>query len=157
MNCFNAPHDSWLSFSHSLEAGTVSQLRLLDLRGDGCARISAPTDSTHARNHTAGRAFSTAVDTEHDDVENLLYVFRLAGEDVIAVFDRGTGKRESRKAGRLTDYPELPEVLERHGIGLVVQVRLRMTGYQPTNFSPNLPGHMEESCTGTCWRRPMQA
>ena len=49
-----------------------------------------------------------------------LRVSRLTGEDVIAVFDRGTRKLDSSDGGRLMDHPELPEVLERYGIGLVV-------------------------------------
>ena len=102
----------------SAQPGTA--LTLLDLRGDGCARIGAPTDAVHARNHAAGRAFARAIHAEHDDIEGLLHVSRLTGEDVIAVFDRGTRKLESSDGGRLMDHPELPEVLERYGLGLVV-------------------------------------
>ena len=51
--------------------GTV--LTLLDLRGAGCARVGAPTDAVHARNHAAGRAFAKAVHAEHADIEGLLY------------------------------------------------------------------------------------
>ena len=95
-------------------------LALLDLRGDGCARIGAPTDAVHARNHAAGRALARAVHSEHADVEGLLYASRLTGEDIYAVFDRGAAKLVSVDTGRLEDHPELPEVLERHGIGLFV-------------------------------------
>ncbi len=94
-------------------------LALLDLRGDGCARIGAPTDAVHARNHAAGRALARAIHSEHADVEGLLYASRLTGEDVYAVFDRGAEKLVSVDTGRLEDHPELPEVLERHGIGLI--------------------------------------
>ena len=34
-----------------ISARPGSPLALLDLRGDGCARIGAPTDAVHARNH----------------------------------------------------------------------------------------------------------
>ncbi len=47
-------------------------LTLLDLRGDGCTRIGAPTDAIHARNHAAGRAFATSIHGGHTDVDGLL-------------------------------------------------------------------------------------
>ena len=103
-----------------ISARPGSALALLDLRGDGCARIGAPTDAVHARNHAAGRALARAIHSEHADVEGLLYASRLTGEDIYAVFGRGAGKLASVDTGRLEDHPVLPEVLERHGIGLIV-------------------------------------
>ena len=97
--------------------GTV--LTLLDLREDGCARVGAPTDAVHARNHAAGRAFAKAIHTEHADIEGLLHDSRLTGGEVYAVFDRGVGKLEAAETDMLMDHPDLPGVLERHGIGLV--------------------------------------
>ena len=94
------------------------ELTLLDLRGDGCARVGVPTDAVHARNHAAGRAFARAIHVEHADVEGLRYASRLTGEDVHAVFDRGLGKLNVAETGTLMDHPKLPEVLERHDIGL---------------------------------------
>ena len=49
----------------------------------------------------------------------VLYVSRLTGEDIYAVFDRGLTKVEATESGMLMDHPELPHVLARHGIGLV--------------------------------------
>ncbi len=95
-------------------------LTLLDLRGDGCVRVGAPTDAVRARNHAAGRAFAKAIHAELSDIDGLLYVSRLTGEDVHAVFDRATVTLEASETGMLEDHPELPEVLERHGIGLIV-------------------------------------
>ena len=103
-----------------ISAQSASALVLLDLRGDGCARIGAPTDAVHARNHAAGRALAKAIHSEHADVEGLVYASRLTGEDIYAVFDRGAGKLASVDTGRLEDHLELPEILERHGIGLIV-------------------------------------
>ena len=101
----------------SVRAG--AELTLLDLRGDGCTRIGAPSDAVHARNHAAGRALAKAIHAEHADIEGLVYVSRLTGEDTHAVFDRGVGKLDATETGMLMDHPELPDVLERHGIGLV--------------------------------------
>ena len=97
-----------------------AMLSLLDLRGDGCIRLGAPTDAVHARNHAAGRALARAVHAEHADIDGLIYVSRLTGEDVYAVFDRGAGKLESTETGALMDHLELPHVLDRHGIGIVL-------------------------------------
>ena len=102
-----------------IKASPEAPLTLLDLRGDGCTRIGAPTDVVHARNHVAGRAFAKAIHVEHRDVDGLLYASRLTGEDVYAVFDRGIAQLTSTEAGELVDHPELPDVLARHGIGLV--------------------------------------
>ena len=101
----------------STQPGTV--LTLLDLRGDGCVRLGAPTDAVHARNHAAGRAFGNAVHTGHADVEGVVYGSRLTGEDVYAMFDRGIGKLVATATGMLMDHPELPNVLEQHEIGLL--------------------------------------
>lgn len=94
-------------------------LTLIDLRGDGCARVGAPTDVVHARNHAAGRAFAKAIYAQHADIDGLLHPSRLTGKDVYGVFDRGIGKLRSIEQGWLVDWPDLPDVLARHGIGLV--------------------------------------
>ncbi len=96
-----------------------TELALLDLRGDGCTRIGAPTDAVRARNHATGRAFAKAVHTAHPDIDGMVYVSRLTNEEVYAVFDRGITKLHPSETGMLTDHPDLPEILERHGIELV--------------------------------------
>ena len=105
----------WVRISERPEA----VLTLLDLRGDGCARIGAPTDAVRARNHAAGRAFARAIYKEHAEVDGLLYPSRLTGKDVYGVFDRGIEKLQSTEKGMLVDHPQLPDLLVRHGIGLV--------------------------------------
>lgn len=94
-------------------------LTLLDLRGDGCARIGAPTDVVRARNHAAGRAFAKAIYAEHTEIDGLLYPSRLTGQDVYGVFDRGIEKLRPTEKGMLADHPELPDLLTRHGIVLL--------------------------------------
>jgi len=94
-------------------------LTLLDLRGDGCARIGAPTDVVRARNHAAGRAFAETIYAEHAEIDGLLYPSRLTGKDVYGVFDRGIEKLQSTEKGTLVDHPQLPDLLARHGISLV--------------------------------------
>ena len=106
---------AWARISMQPEA----ELRLLDLRGDGCTRIGAPTDAVHARNHAAGRTLGKAIHAEHTDIDGLLYVSRLTGEDIYAVFDRATGKLGAVETGMLINHPDLPDVLGRHQVDLV--------------------------------------
>lgn len=94
-------------------------LKLLDLRGDGCTRIGAPTDTVNARNHAAGRAFGKAIHTGHVDVDGVVYASRLNGKDVYAVFDRSTKKLVAAETGCLENHPELPDILERYQVSLV--------------------------------------
>lgn len=95
-------------------------LTLLDLREDGCTRIGAPTDAVGAKSHAAGRALGNAIHAEHDDVDGFLFSSRLTERDVYAVFDRAVGKLETSDLGRLDERVELPEILERFDISLVV-------------------------------------
>ena len=99
-----------------MQAGAA--LTLLDLRGDGCTRIGAPTDTVNARNHGAGRAFAKAIHAGHVYVDGIVYSSRLTGEDVYAVFDRASGKLASAETGLLENHPELPDILKRYGIEL---------------------------------------
>ena len=100
------------------EPGTP--LTLLDLRTDGCTRIGAPTDVVQARNHAAGRAFGKTIHAEHADVDGLVYASRLTGEDVYAIYARSVGKLKAGDVGQLEEHVELPGVLDRHGIGLLL-------------------------------------
>ena len=106
----------WASISMQRDA----VLTLVDLRGDGCTRIGAPSDAVNARNHAAGRAFAKAIHADHVDVDGIVYASRLTGEDVYAVFDRSTGKLAAVETGLLEDRPELPDILKRYGIVLAV-------------------------------------
>ena len=37
------------------------------------------------------------------------------------MFDRGIGKLEATGSGMLSDHPELPELLAKHGIRLILE------------------------------------
>ncbi|MCY3872706.1 MAG: RES family NAD+ phosphorylase [Rhodobacteraceae bacterium] len=101
----------------SMQAGMA--LTLLDLRGDGCTRIGAPTDTVNARNHAAGRAYAKIIHASHADIDGIVYASRLTGADVSAVFDRSAGKLAVVETGLLEDCPELPDILEQYGVSLV--------------------------------------
>ena len=105
----------------SIATKPSTRLTLLDLRQDGCALIGARTDTVNARNHAAGRAFGKAIYSDHEDIDGLVYASRLTGSVVYAVFDRAIGKLELTASGLRQDHPELPDVLEKQGIGLVLE------------------------------------
>lgn len=94
-------------------------LNLLDIRDSGCVDIGAPTDAVRARHFAAGQALGLAVHEEHEDVDGFIYASRLTGDDCIAVFGRAVDKLIVLEACELKDQPELPDVLERHGVRLV--------------------------------------
>ena len=104
-----------------IQTAPETRLLLLDLRRDGCTLLGAPTDVAKAKNHAASRAFGRVVHAEHANVDGLLYASRLTGADVYAVFDRGIGKLEARESGTLPDHPDLPDVLAKYEIGLIVE------------------------------------
>ena len=93
---------------------------LLDLRGDGCARIGAPSDAVHARNHAAGRALGKAIYAEYPGIDGLVYGSRLTGADVYAVFDRGIRMLRAVETGLLVDRIELPRLFSKHDMRLVL-------------------------------------
>ena len=95
------------------------KLSLLDLRGDGCARLGAPTDSVRARHHAEGQALGRAIYFGHRDIDGLIFPSRLTGADVYAVFDRGIAKLKGQRTGGLSKHPELAQALSRHSIGLI--------------------------------------
>lgn len=100
-----------------------NKLSLLDLRKDGCARLGAPTDAVNARNHAAGRALGRDIHANHEIVDGFLFSSRLTGEDVYAIFDRAIPKLKAEKPEPLAQHDELPNVLHRHDIRLVVRNR----------------------------------
>ena len=106
---------AWLALESKPRLG----LSLLDLRGDGCARLGAPSDTVRARNHAAGRALGRAVHDGHPDIDGFLFPSRLTGADVYALYDRSVAKLRAGEPGPLAEHPELPAVLERHGIRIL--------------------------------------
>lgn len=98
-----------------------AKLRLLDLRGDGCVRLGAPTDAVKARSHAAGRALGRVVHREHKDVDGFLFASRLTDCEVYALFNRAIAKLVASDSGLLPDHPDLPDVLARHKITAVVR------------------------------------
>lgn len=98
-----------------------TKLSLVDLRKDGCTRLGAPTDAVNARNHAAGRTLGRDIHDDHAYVDGIVFSSRLTGEDVFAIFDRAVPKLTWRKSESLEEHDELPDVLRRHDIRLIVR------------------------------------
>ncbi len=105
----------WARISMKPEAS----LTLIDLRGNGCTLIGAPTDTVKAKNHAAGRAFAKAIYAKHVDVDGIVYTSRLTEKDIYVMFDRALGNLDSIQIGPLETHPDLPKVLQQYRIGLV--------------------------------------
>lgn len=110
-----------LRSSAQVSSSPRSKLSILDLRKDGCTRLGAPTDAVNAKNHAAGRALGRDLYTNHTQVDGILFASRLTGEDVYAIFDRATSRLTAESTQPLTQHTDLPAILERHEIKLIVR------------------------------------
>ncbi len=72
--------------------GSTETLALIDLRGDGPARIGAPSAVAHDGNHAASRALSAAAHAGLVEADGFLFASRFTGDACVAVFDRAFGK-----------------------------------------------------------------
>ncbi len=80
------------------EISTSSPLKLLDLRKDGLLKLGVSTDAARAKSHRHGQKLSDAVHAGFD-MDGILYLSRLAGEECVAVYDRAIdGKLKAGKA-----------------------------------------------------------
>jgi hypothetical protein len=93
-------------------------LRVVDLRGDGCVRLGAPTDAVRARNQSAGRALGREL-YAYPDIEGILFESRLTAGDNIALFDHAVGRVAITHVCELQHHPELASVLETQHISLL--------------------------------------
>ncbi len=98
-----------------------TRLSILDLRGDGCTRLGAPTGAVNAHNHADGRALGRDVHDNHSRVDGILFSSRLTNADVYAIFGRAIPKLKSEAARPLDRHSELPDVLRHHDIKLIVR------------------------------------
>lgn len=97
---------------------TASPLRLLDLRGDGCVRIGAPTAAAHDANHAAGRALSAALHALAPEADGVLYASRFIGEACAAVFDRAFARLQAVRTTPLARSADVLQALEDYDITL---------------------------------------
>ena len=97
---------------------STEQLALVDLRGDGPARIGAPSAVAHDGNHAAGRALSAAVHAGVPEADGFLFPSRFTGDICVAVFDRAFGKLRVLDLVELVRHVEFLNALDDYGIVL---------------------------------------
>lgn len=97
---------------------SARELSLIDLRGDGCVQVGAPTDVVNARNHAAGRAFASDIHRAHEKIDGLVFPSRLTGGDIYAIFSRAIGDLHATETVSVIDHPELEAVFERYDIAI---------------------------------------
>ena len=95
-------------------------LKLVDLRGDGCTVLGTSTDAVNARSHRSGRALAMRIHKHHPSIDGILFSSRLTGQDVYAIFDRATPVLTAKKAEPVKNHPDLASILSRYGISLIV-------------------------------------
>ena len=108
-------------FWTTVTSAKTETLNLLNLRGDGCVQLGAPTDAVHARNHAAGRALGRAIHAQHPDIDGFVFASRLTDVDVYAIYDRAVDRLHASASARLADHPDLPTILSAYDIRLEVR------------------------------------
>jgi len=81
----------------------TTDLRLVDLTGDGCVRLRVPTDVIGAKDQTAARAWSEAFFDHPAAPDGILYPSRLNEQRNIALYARALGKLASVAMPRLVE------------------------------------------------------
>ena len=98
---------------HSTEA-----LSLVDLRGDGPIRISAPTAVAHDSNHAAGRTLSAATYAGIPESDGFLFSSRFTGHICAALFDRAIRKLQVEEITSLVRHADFLDALDDYDITL---------------------------------------
>lgn len=101
-------------------------LTLLDLRGAAAYELGVDTDSSRARHHTVGQAFSQAVHDELADIDAILFDSRLTTGACVAIYDRAFSALSATIPIGLMQAALLPAEITRLGITL-----RRKRGYAP--------------------------
>jgi len=103
-------------------------LRMLDLRGNRCFNLRAPTDAVKASDHAAGQALGRSIYFEHEYVDGIIFASRLNGQDVYVIFDRAIPKLLSLDFGFLAGHSQLEATLSEHSIRLVNSAAINPRG-----------------------------
>ena len=97
---------------------SIEPLALIDLRGDGPARIGAPSAVAHDGNHASGRALSAAVHADVPEADGFLFPSRFTGDTCVAVFQRAFGKLMALDMAELVRHVEFLDALGDYDIVL---------------------------------------
>ncbi|WP_375460827.1 RES family NAD+ phosphorylase [uncultured Enterovirga sp.] len=95
-------------------------LRLVDLRGDGPARMGIPSDALRASSQGLGQAWSAAVWAHDERPDGLIYSSRLNEDTNVVVYDRALPKLRATATPRLLECrSELADVLRDLAVALI--------------------------------------
>jgi hypothetical protein len=99
------------------------ELRLVDLRGEGLARMGADVELTGGSDYELSRRWARAIHDHRRKPDGILYRARHDPSRVnAAVFDRADGAISAKRAGTLLDAKNvglLADILDTYGFGLV--------------------------------------
>lgn len=98
---------------------STEPLSLVDLRGDGPARLSAPAAVIHDARHAASRTLSAAAYANVPEAEGFLYPSRFTGHACAAVFDRAIVKLEALEVASLIECIGFFDMLDDYDIKLI--------------------------------------
>jgi RES domain len=89
----------------------ISQLNLVDLRGDGCVRMGIPSDVPRSANHALARRWSLAFYQHPSQPDGIIYPSRLNEDVNLAIYDRAVPKLREVSTTALIEAPGFAEVL----------------------------------------------
>lgn len=102
------------------QAGCSSAFNRSSLSASAVPQLPRGVEFHIASAHSPGGSSGKTIHAEQADVDGLVYASRLTGEDIYAIYDRSVVKLKAGEVGRLEEHVDLPGVLARHGIGLLV-------------------------------------
>lgn len=86
---------------------------LLDLSGAGSYELGIDTDTSRARDHLSGQAFSEVVHAHMPDIDGILFDSRLTAGACVAIYDRAHSTLSSTPPIALVQSALLPAELTR--------------------------------------------
>lgn len=97
---------------------SIESLELLDIRGDGLVKISAPPAVSHDTSHAAGRSLSTVIHENFKEIDGFLYNSRLNDDTCIAIYCWSFQKIESLEQFPFITYAGFDNMLKEYDIEL---------------------------------------
>ena len=102
----------------TISKSPIRLLNLIDLTGDGCAIIRAPTDAVQAANHHEGRELARALHDQHESLDGIIYESRLDSKRCYAIFERATDRLHHEPLIPLKDHADIEAVLDKYRVEL---------------------------------------
>jgi len=111
--------ESELDTRNYAEIRPASDLKLIDLTGDGPVRMGIPSDVVRGSQQGLARRWSVAIHDHPDAVDGILYSSRLNGETNVALYDRVIAKLGVRRVVALRRAAGLADALNDLKVALI--------------------------------------